>query len=66
MLVNYHTTCHSRFVQKQIKAVITNDDRPYMLRSSIIKKRSHKQATLFSFLKTVYSVVYIKKRRVLI
>ena len=57
--------CVSRFVQKQIKAVITNEGRLHMLRFSIIKKRSHKQATILLFLKTVYRVVYIKKFKVL-
>ena len=32
---------HSRFVKKQIEALITNDERLHMLRSQFIEKCSH-------------------------
>ena len=54
-------------MQKQIEAVITNEEQLNMFRSSIIKKRSHnhqpncsEQAVLL-LLNIVYTVVFIKK-----
>ena len=39
---------HSRFVKKQIEALITNDERLHMFRSSMIKNRSNNHYSNFS------------------